>query len=671
MVYTTEFDILNAVATAGNDTDTLNVNVSSSGLPLGAATSANQTNGSQITGIVAGTAKIGQVAIDQTTPGTTNLVQIGGSLPAFASTPTVTANQGGAPWSTNQLDTKNLSQNVTASSQNVVVSTVNQGSVIVQVTGTFSGTLNFQATVDGTNWFSWFGYPNSTGLGTVSSITSPDQVLFSSAGIQQFRVLSSGWVSGTAVVSLVASQASSGLVQYVGANSLSGFNTIPVNLIGNSNSVNATVQSSASSIVTVNILNKDINNSSTANLASGASFTGSGTIITTNGVETINVTLFADQNCTVQVLQSTDSPGVNFDITDSWTTTASTTDSRSIKITGQTYKVKVTNNGGSTTTSLRLLTVEDSSPVTLPRALTQAGNLKTAVSEALPAGTNVIGHVINDASSAVIGHVIVDTAPSTAVTNVGTFAVQAALNAETTKVIGTVNIAASQVVGLSTGANTIGALTANQSVNNSQINGVTPLMGNGTTGTGSQRVTIASDNTAFSVNATPPTLTKGTQGATGYSVQLLQDAGRVHINYYASGVASGTTGSETAISLTQSSGTSATSSAVSWAVTNGKTYRISSIIFGTRGNATGTAEVTTFSLRINTGGSVTTSTTPITLSARSGAAATALAYDRIAIPIEAGYEIVGTATLQFGVTANSVFTTNAPTWDVLIMGYEY
>jgi len=46
------------------------------------------------------------------------------------------------------------------------------------------------------------------------------------------------------------------------------------------------------------------------------------------------------------------------------------------------------------------------------------------------------------------------------------------------------------------------ALPANQSVNESQINGVTPLMGNGVTGTGSQRVTIASDNTAFSVNAT-------------------------------------------------------------------------------------------------------------------------------------------------------------------------
>jgi hypothetical protein len=46
------------------------------------------------------------------------------------------------------------------------------------------------------------------------------------------------------------------------------------------------------------------------------------------------------------------------------------------------------------------------------------------------------------------------------------------------------------------------AMAANQSVNVSQINGVTTLMGNGVTGTGSQRVTIASDNTAFSVNAT-------------------------------------------------------------------------------------------------------------------------------------------------------------------------
>lgn len=65
-----------------------------------------------------------------------------------------------------------------------------------------------------------------------------------------------------------------------------------------------------------------------------------------------------------------------------------------------------------------------------------------------------------------------------------------------------------QVSLANTGANvnkllvTPDALPANQSVNISQINGVAPLMGNGITGTGSQRVTIASDNTAFAVNAT-------------------------------------------------------------------------------------------------------------------------------------------------------------------------
>lgn len=46
----------------------------------------------------------------------------------------------------------------------------------------------------------------------------------------------------------------------------------------------------------------------------------------------------------------------------------------------------------------------------------------------------------------------------------------------------------------------VGVFPDNEPFNVAQINGVTPLMGNGVTGTGSQRVTIASDNTAFSVN---------------------------------------------------------------------------------------------------------------------------------------------------------------------------
>lgn len=143
---------------------------------------------------------------------------------------------------------------------------------------------------------------------------------------------------------------------------------------------------------------------------------------------------------------------------------------------------------------------------TNPLSTDTLGNLRVSLKDT-PANTNKLlvtadaitfaspQHVINDASSAVIGHVITD---SGSVTN-------ATLSAETTKVIGTVNQGTSPWVTsgvITTGSAQIGHLEANQSVNVAQINGITPLMGNGITGTGSQRVTIASDNTAFSVNAT-------------------------------------------------------------------------------------------------------------------------------------------------------------------------
>ncbi len=50
------------------------------------------------------------------------------------------------------------------------------------------------------------------------------------------------------------------------------------------------------------------------------------------------------------------------------------------------------------------------------------------------------------------------------------------------------------------GTTNLVALAANQSVNAAQINGVTVLMGNGPTGTGSQRVTIADNNSPVPVS---------------------------------------------------------------------------------------------------------------------------------------------------------------------------
>ena len=107
-------------------------------------------------------------------------------------------------------------------------------------------------------------------------------------------------------------------------------------------------------------------------------------------------------------------------------------------------------------------------------------------------------------------------------------------------------------------------------------------------------------------------------------------------------------------------------------MTNGKRFKINQIIYATRGNNTATAQTTTFNFRINTGGAVTTTSTPVILAARSATPATANAWDRNTITLPGdGIEIVGDGTLQFGITAAATYTTNAPTWDVVIIGYEY
>jgi len=176
-----------------------------------------------------------------------------------------------------------------------------------------------------------------------------------------------------------------------------------------------------------------------------------------------------------------------------------------------------------------------------------------------------------------------------------------------------------------------------------------------------------------------PVLVAGSDGTNARSLlmrtsgaQVVNYPARTQFQFYAVAAAAGATATETAITLTKSSDTSATSSAATFVVTSGKTFRITHFSVATRGNATATVQSTTFNLRINTGGAVTTTSTPIILSARSATPATASAWDRYSIPLpDGGIEIVGTGTLQFGVTAAATYTTNAPTWDVTIIGYEY
>jgi hypothetical protein len=150
--------------------------------------------------------------------------------------------------------------------------------------------------------------------------------------------------------------------------------------------------------------------------------------------------------------------------------------------------------------------------------------------------------------------------------------------------------------------------------------------------------------------------------------------GRTLVQFYSVGAASGATGVETLIALAKAGtlGNAPAAAAGSLLVPTGKRFRITSITFASRGNATATAQASAFSLRINAAGAVVAASTGIALQARTATPATALAWDRFTITFEDdGPELVGDGTLQWGITANAVFVTNAPTWDVLITGYEF
>lgn len=124
------------------------------------------------------------------------------------------------------------------------------------------------------------------------------------------------------------------------------------------------------------------------------------------------------------------------------------------------------------------------------------------------------------------------TPASRAVTNAGTFAVQVAGVSTAAKqpALGTAGTASTDVItvqGIASMTKLLVtpdsvALPANQSVNVAQINGVTTLMGNGVTGTGSQRVTVASDNTPFHTIIDTTSTTAVTQ-ATGTNLHAVLD----------------------------------------------------------------------------------------------------------------------------------------------------
>lgn len=235
---------------------------------------------------------------------------------------------------------KSGSGTVSAVSTGVEANTEGCGVVSMQVTGTWVGTLQIQATINDIDWFQIVGFASGSTQLAFSEFTENDQFRVPCAGYKKVRAYASSWTSGTATIYCSASPGSS----------------------------------VTRSSVTQNIVDS-LGNSSVANLNAGASFTG----LSENGYvgTVVNVNFISDVPTMISIEQSND--GTNWDTAEQYNIRAGEGSARPTNIHNEYFRIIVTNVGASTSTYLRLHTQIHSIGAILPHALTRGGNLRTTI----------------------------------------------------------------------------------------------------------------------------------------------------------------------------------------------------------------------------------------------------------------------------------------------------
>lgn len=192
--------------TQGTGTN-LHTVVDASALPTGAATEATLTTVSNtLTAIDAGIpTALGQTTMSASMPVTIASNQ--SALPVTTTTSDVTA--------AGTITTQNLVPAGTATAGSAVLSGAlnGAGTASIQVTGTYTGALSLQYTVDGTNWVTVGGTPflRATTGALSATIASATQDIFQieTVAMAQFRITGLAAMTGTATVSIRVSRASS------------------------------------------------------------------------------------------------------------------------------------------------------------------------------------------------------------------------------------------------------------------------------------------------------------------------------------------------------------------------------------------------------------------------------------------------------------------------------
>ena len=120
-------------------------------------------------------------------------------------------------------------------------------------------------------------------------------------------------------------------------------------------------------------LTVDVLNSTTANLAAGATFTGPA--VPDLNYTHIQYSVKADQDLSIFVDQSPD--GVNWDISDTFSFHAPTGNGNTIQLVNSYYRFRVTNTSATATTFLRLQVIPIPFQTALPRSWDNEGHLQT------------------------------------------------------------------------------------------------------------------------------------------------------------------------------------------------------------------------------------------------------------------------------------------------------
>lgn len=146
---------------------------------------------------------------------------------------------------------------------------------------------------------------------------------------------------------------------------------------------------------------------------------------------------------------------------------------------------------------------------------------------------------------------------------------------------------------------------------------------------------------------------------------------RTAVVLWGAALAVGATNVESLLTLSQSRGTAAVVTGSSYVIPAGKRLKVQALLFTQVGSPTATAATTVFRWRYNPAGNVTTTSAPILLTTRLASPSTALSFQQFNVPLAEGYELAGDGTAAFGFTVTPTYTTNAPTVDVQLIGYEY